>query len=178
MRLLFLALLLALPAPAMAHRLKVFAALSGAEIGGHAFFVGGGWPQGVPYRIADATGRTLHEGLTDAEGAFRWPVPGSISGPGAYIVTVDAEDGHVASATLSAGGPADAAPPLPEAPARTDGDLDAAVSAAVRREMVPLLARIEEMDSRIRLTDVISGVFLILGAAGGLMWMAGRRREG
>jgi nickel transport protein len=39
-----------------------------------------------------------------------------------------------------------------------------------------VLARIEEMDARLRFADVLSGLFFILGLAGMALWALGRRR--
>lgn len=184
--LLVLVATLVLPGPALAHKLKVFVAVEGGDLYGYAFFVGGGRAKGVAYRIDDASGTTVHEGVTDDDGGFRWPV----SGPGDYGVTVNAGDGHGARATVAQdrfiGGaaPDSAAEPVaPQAvtPASDMVPADAVeslVAAAVQKEIVPLLERIEEMDNRLRLTDLVSGIFLILGAAGGLLWLTSRRRQG
>lgn len=169
-------LAICLPGGAMAHRLKVFAAVQDGAVAGYAFFVGGGRPKSVPFTVTDAQGQTLFSGYTDGEGGFRWPAPV----PADYTILVNAEDGHVAKAVLPAarfGGAVPTVPvPTPARAAPVATDLDPIVAEAVRREMMPLLQRIEEMDSRMRLTDVVSGLFLILGGAGGAMWLSSRRR--
>jgi nickel transport protein len=175
---LLMALLAALPGPAFAHKLKVFATLKQGEITGYAFFVGGGRPNGVPFEIGTAAGDRLAAGRTDAEGGFHWTAPG----PGDYVVTVNAEDGHVATASIPAARfDTAAAPPAPPSvsaspalkPSPPAADIEALVTAAVQREILPLREEIEAMDSRLRLTDIVSGVFLILGAAGGVLWLRG-----
>ncbi|WP_246161855.1 hypothetical protein [Segnochrobactrum spirostomi] len=50
------------------------------------------------------------------------------------------------------------------------------MDAAVQRQIEPLMEQIEAMDSRLRFTDVISGLFLILGLAGMGLWANGRRK--
>ena len=174
--LLLAGLLLAMPAPAAAHKLKVFAAAEDGEIVGYAFFVGGSRPKGAAYEITSASGERLHAGRTDAAGGFRWAVPG----PGAYVVTVDAGDGHAAATELPAarfggGAAASGAAPSSPAPAPRASETEALVAAAVQREILPVLERLEAMDSRMRFTDVVSGVFLLIGAAGGLLWLRGPR---
>jgi nickel transport protein len=47
---------------------------------------------------------------------------------------------------------------------------------AVERAVAPLMAQIEEMDARMRLTDILSGLFLIAGLAGMALWATGRRK--
>lgn len=165
---------MALASPALAHKLRVFAAVEGEAIAGHAFFVGGGRPQDVPVTFALPDGAVAHEMRTDAAGAFRWVPP---PGAAAYTVTVDARDGHASSATVAFGGAAPAAVTVTAPAAGTPGaaGLEAAVAAAVQREILPLRQQIDAMDSRLRFTDALSGVFLILGAAGGVLWLRGRR---
>lgn len=172
-RLAILLLALALPQAALAHKLRVFAAVEDGAVTGYAFFVGGGRPQDVPWQITDATGAVLAEGRTDDAGVYRWTPPA----PQDLTVTVNAEDGHFASATLTAArfGGQEAPPVAPQPVATAPAPPEDAVAEAVRREVLPLLERIEEMDNRLRFTDVISGVFLILGAAGGILWLRGRK---
>lgn len=38
------------------------------------------------------------------------------------------------------------------------------------------MEQIDRMESRLRFTDMVSGVFLILGLAGMALWAKGRRR--
>ena len=52
------------------------------------------------------------------------------------------------------------------------------VEAAVQRQVEPLLERIEAMDSRLRYTDMMSGLFLIAGLAGMVLWALGRKDGG
>lgn len=168
---------------AHAHRLKVFAAAEGTTVHGYAFFIGGGRAQDSVWTAKDATGSTIAEGRTDEDGRFSFAVPASTRSE--VTVTVDTQEGHIASATLSAsrlGGPASAAAaPSPAAGppdaggAATPRDTAALVEAAVQRQVEPLMERIEQMDSRLRFTDALSGVFLIFGLAGIALWAKGRR---
>ena len=166
-RLLLLAPLLALclAGPALAHKLRVYATHDGSEISGRAFFIGGGGARGVDWVARDSGGVTVATGQTDDNGGFRFALPTAAAG---LTVSVNTGDGHMASATL--GGVAEA--PAPAAAAASD---TAAIEAAVARQVAPLLARIEEMDARLRFTDALSGVFFILGLAGMALWARGRR---
>lgn len=180
--------LLAFAAPAQAHKLKVFATVAGDSIAGYAFFIGGGRPQGTPWVAKDGAGSTVASGTTDAEGRFAFALPAATAGD--VTVTVDTREGHIASATLTAarlaGGAAPSpslaaatGSPAPDSPASAVADtrpLDAIVEAAVQRQVEPLLERIEELDARLRVTDIVSGVFLILGLAGMALWARGRRK--
>ena len=54
----------------------------------------------------------------------------------------------------------------------------ALIEAAVQHQVAPLLERIEAMDDRLRLTDVMSGIFLIVGLAGIGLWARSRGQGG
>lgn len=95
--------------------------------------------------------------ITDAEGRFRFPAaPG-----GSYRVVVDGGEGHRAEAI------AQLAPPA----------AGVELSAALRLELAPLREDIARLEQRIRLSDVIGGVGLIVGLFGGAAWLASRRRS-
>ncbi|WP_334174328.1 cobalamin biosynthesis protein CbiL [Pseudoxanthobacter sp.] len=186
-----LVIVLAAVSPAAAHKLKVFAAVEGQAVRGYAFFIGGGRPEGSAWVAKDAAGARIADGTTDAQGRFAFDLPAAVSGD--VTVTVDTHEAHIASVRLAAarlrgaaaapaapGTPASAAPaaaaPAAAGAARDDAQLAALVSAAVQREVEPLLERIEVMDARLRFTDILSGLFLIIGLAGIGLWARGRRR--
>ncbi len=176
-----LAMFAALATPAAAHKLKVFATVTGDAVTGYAFFIGGGRAKGTPWVATEGTGEAFARGETDGEGRFHIVPPPPVTSD--ITVTVDTREGHIASATIPVarfGG--EAAPPVtPDAPAPVaaapadNGDVAALVEAAVQRQVEPLLERIEEMDSRLRFTDIMSGLFLIVGLAGIALWARSRR---
>lgn len=187
-----LALLLAGLSGAEAHRLRLFATVTGDTVSGYAFFVGGGRPQGVPVTVRDASGAVVATITTDASGAFSFrPDP-----PGALTLSVDAGDGHAASATLAADrfSPAsiDAAPagspstpsapwsaPAPGSavPALPPAELEALITRAVERATRPLLEAQAEAEARIRFNDVMGGVGMLVGLTGVALWASARRRD-
>ncbi|MEW5423032.1 cobalamin biosynthesis protein CbiL [Amorphus sp. 3PC139-8] len=179
-----LAVVLALTAPAAAHKLKVFAAVKGEAVMGYAFFIGGGRAKKTPWVAKDGEGAVIAEGKTDEEGNFRFVPPPSLAS--AITITVDTQEGHIASATLAAsrfGAVPAAASDAPADVSATDDaseagkeDIAALVDAAVQRQVEPLLERIEEMDARLRFADILSGIFLIIGLAGMALWARGRLR--
>lgn len=175
--------------PAFAHSLKLFATVEGDVVRGYGFFVGGGRPRGVDW-TAKMDGKGVASGKTDDEGAFRFPVPATISGP--LTVKINSGDGHVASKTLAAdrfgtaltpnhqpktAKDATAGPVAGKSAPKTivTGLTEAQLRSVVAHEITPLLERIEEMDARVRLADVIAGICLIFGLAGITMWAKTRR---
>lgn len=197
-----LGIVLMLAAPALAHSLRVFVTAEGQVVRGYGFFVGGGRPDGAPWR-AEAGDVTLATGTTDGYGAFGFVLPGPVGDD--IVVTIDPGDGHAARATLAVdriGGAV--ALPAPTAGERatiatvptaalraldtpdTDAIADAVaaavtasvaatVDAAVARQVEPLLIRVEDMDARMRLTDLVSGGMAIFGLAGIALWLRGRK---
>ena len=171
MRWLVLCLGLLWSGPAAAHALRVFAAVEGDRVAGYGFFIGGGRPAGAHWTARQGD-TLLAEGVTDAGGGFAFAAPGSGDAP--VTVTIDAGDGHAAVATLAgdrfvAGGTAAA----PAAAATATPEM---IEAAVARQVAPLLERIEVMDARMRLTDLVAGLCLIGGIAGMGLWLKDRRR--
>lgn len=184
-------LLLATAAPALAHKLKVFAGVEDGGISGYAYFVGGGRARGSTVVIKDAHGGEVYRGATDQDGRFAY-VPGA---PADYTVVVDTGEGHFAEAvvpsTRFAGGAdvrATAGSPhevkAGETPLRQDAPLNSPmeprlaeqrIEAAVARQVRPLLERIEALDQRLRLADIVAGISMILGLGGVALWASARR---
>lgn len=188
---------LALPGAASAHRLKLFLTVEDGALGGYAFFVGGGRPEGSTVIIKDSGGHEIYRGKTDDQGGFRWKPPIAAD----YSVTVDAGDGHwvegsVAAERLgavpSAPAPAPTAPlseqaasaPKPDAGACAQPDsvalaklVEAQVDRAVARQLRPLIESYNLAEGRVRLNDVMGGIGMIVGLAGMGLWGLARRRK-
>ena len=167
-----LVLCLALASPAFAHKLKVFATASGGTVSGYAYFVGGGRAQGTEWTATDASGKTIAEGLTGADGAYSLAAPEPIDAD--ITITVNTREGHIASTMVRAqhfGSTAvdtQLAAPVAGEPAAD------AIETAVQRQLQPVLQRLEEMDARLRFVDIMSGLFLIIGLAGIGLWARGQ----
>lgn len=177
-----LMLFLSLALPAEAHKLRLFATVEGEDVTGYAFFVGGGRAQGADWWALDAGGAEIARGRTDGEGRYRFTPPDPVIDD--ILVQVDTHEGHMAEAVVKAErfGPVPVTPPPPAAASLAAGGRIAAsapdtkaVELAVQRQIAPLLERIEAMDSRMRVTDVLSGLFLIVGLAGIGLYLRGRR---
>jgi nickel transport protein len=171
-----------MPSPALAHKLKVFATVENDQVHGYAFFIGGGRAANANWQ-ASVDGTGVASGQTDTEGGFAFPAPAQAADT---TVTVDTGEGHVAFANLPAsrfgGLPGEAVAVEAAAVPSPNSDKPGAtveaglIEAAVQRQIAPLMERIEQMDSRLRLTDIVSGICLILGLGGIALWAVGRRR--
>lgn len=192
--------------PAAAHRLKLFVAVVDGEIGGRAFFIGGGRPEGATVVIRDGRGEAVYRGATDAEGAFHWRP----STPGDYSIAIDGGDGHFveerlsaarfgaagtagtavaataeASRTVAAGVAAGAASGNDAAKGAAAGIdavalqrlVESSVDRAVARQLAPLIEAQVAAEGRLRFNDVMGGLGMIAGLAGAWAWAAARRRR-
>lgn len=180
------ALVLAAAGPASAHRLKVFASAIGTSIEGEAYFVGSGPAAGVDVTLRDGADKLLQSGKTGPDGKFALPA----SGTGDIVVTVDAEDGHVARFTV-AGSELDPAPASPPAAAPVpvpapDGSAPtvaavvppvpmADIEIAVARKIAPLAAQIDALQSALRIQDIVGGIGYIVGIFGLAAFVKSRR---
>lgn len=94
---------LALPMPASAHRVNIFAWLEGDSI-----MVECGFSRTRPAAAAQVTvfdavdGRELLQGRTNAEGRFSFPVPGQVRQGHGLRIQVNAGEGHVNDWTMQA----------------------------------------------------------------------------
>ena len=184
-----------------AHRLKMFVTALDGEISGHAFFVGGGRPDGVDYVVRDATGVEVFRGTTDDRGTFRWRPAAAAD----YTVAIDVGDGHrveatvaaerlaaaiatppgepppattaAASAAVPASGGSAAECPAPLDPAVVAKIVEAQVDRAVARQLRPLIEAYDQAEGRIRFNDIMGGVGTIVGLAGAGLWASSRRRR-
>jgi hypothetical protein len=179
-RLLIVCALVAMASPAAAHRLKLFATVDGHHVSGYAFFVGGARAQGTDWMARTADGEILAQGKTDAEGLYDFDLSSPVTDT--ITIVVDTHEGHIATASLSPerfGETGNSEKPSQVAETRatppreisqTTGlqqqDLTELVEHAVHRQVAPLQEQIEAMDSRLRYSDIVSALCLILGLAG------------
>lgn len=185
-RALFLLALLCAASPAWAHKIKLFATAEGTTIAGYAYFSGGGRAQEAAVAAA-AAGRTVYQGHTDDQGAFRFEATARAD----HRLTVDSGDGHVASFTIAAAelpeslpagdsamtaAPA-AVPPVFTAAPADDNRLAELVARAVARQVRPLREQLDAYEQTTRWRDALGGIGFIVGLGGLAYGMAQRRRE-
>lgn len=172
-----LAAFLLLALPAEAHRLKLFAQVTGGTIAGYGFYIGGGRPQGADLVIATPDGKELSRLKTGDDGGFSFTPPA----PGRYHLTLVAGDGHFADLDISTDGMPVSAPAAADAspanalPADLDARIAQSVDAAVARQIRPLLEAYDAAEGRVRFNDLVGGVGWIAGMAGLWAWLRSRR---
>ncbi|MBW4984521.1 cobalt ABC transporter permease [Mameliella sp. CS4] len=176
--------LLALPVPALAH--KVIAAVfpSGSAIEGEVGFSNGDMATDQPVQVFGPDGALLGETVTDEDGFFLFEP----TEPVAHTFRADLGAGHVADVTMSAADVArilGVAAPEPVAPAATTAaapgvalsDADRAeIARIVRDEMRPLRREIAAYREKNDLQTILGGMGYILGLFGLGFYIAARRQ--
>jgi len=178
-----LLLLVAVAAPAQAHKLKVFAAAEGARVSGHVYVPGGARVAGAAVEVR--VGEQVVGRLTSAaDGTFAFTaetradhrVTATIDGhQGAW--TVRAEEPPPALPALADGASPAPAPPTPTPAEAAPGDT-AALEQAVARQVAPLRAELQAWREEARWRDIAGGLGWIVGLFGIAAWVAARRRPG
>ena len=192
-------------APALAHKLNVFAAAEGRRIQGEVYFSGGAKAADVPVTVTNPAGDVLAELRTAPDGSFsyeataavaqhivaetldghrgEWQVTaaelaGAFSAPSAAVDTPDSQPN-----ALVPHGTKSAAPQSTEASPGTGPELDAALAAAIERAVArqvrPLREEALAARDAVQFRDVLGGIGYIIGLAGlGLWWQCRRTRGG
>lgn len=177
--------LVAAHTPALAHKMKVFASATGAEVSGYAYFNGDSRAVRTTVTVQGAEGTLVFAGQTDDQGRFSFQATRRMD----HVITVDGGDGHAASFTITAAElpaslPAAAgavAPvlsaPAPAALAPTDGegDLRAFIDQSIARQIRPLREQLDAYQEKIWWHDVIGGIGYIVGVAGLAFGWANRK---
>lgn len=185
---------LAASAPALAHKIRLFAAAEGAVVSGYGYFNGGDRAQDVSVTV-EADGKVVFSGRTADDGTFRFAAVARAD----HVIKLDSGDGHAASFTLRAAelpeslprsGPStdDAIPARPAAAAETppppmpstpDGaQLTEMVERAVARQIRPLREQLDAYEQTTRWRDAVGGIGFIVGLAGLAYGMAARKPGG
>jgi nickel transport protein len=192
-------------APALAHKLNLFAAADGRRIEGEVYFAGGGKAADVSVLVQSTAGKTLAELRSGADGSFAYDA----EAPMAYLIVAETPDGHRAQWRIGAAELAGAFAPTGDGgaagssvaaeaadtgessidppPARqtgtnaSEGALDpamaAAIERAVARQVRPLREEALAAREAVQFRDVLGGIGYILGLAGLGLWWRCRRAQ-
>ena len=171
--------------PALAHKMKVFAAVEGDVISGYAYFSPGGRAQDIAISIATPDGAVTTT-TSDDQGNFRYQARLRAD----HLITADGGDGHTASAAVPAADLPSSLPLVPgavpvqaPAPAATSqpsdkqDDLKAFIDASLSRQIRPLREQIDAYQEKIWMHDVLGGLGVIMGLGGLAYGLAERRRR-
>lgn len=183
-----LALMLAHPTPASAHKLKVFAYVEGTTIRGTVYFAGDIKAKGALVTALAPDGTELARVNSAEDGSFSLEAKERSD----LRLVADAGDGHQAAfvvhaVELSPGlperagkGPALAAPAQgmqPPPPLSSGADIEAMIDRAVGRHVGPLAERLAAFEDTVRWHDVLGGIGYIFGVTGVGFYVAARNRH-
>lgn len=143
-------------APALAHKLTVFAAVEGQDITGIVYFAGGNPAPGARIQITDAQGAPLAELQPGKDGRFRYQA----QAPVAHRVIATTADGHRAEWRIAA-----------EELVAATGTLEAALA----RQLRPLREELLATRDALRFQDILGGIGYIFGLTGLALWWRCRR---
>lgn len=171
--------MIALSQPALAHKMKVFAAAEGPVVSGYVYFSPGGRAQDAAVAATAPDGKVVFQGRTDPEGGFRFE-----AGQRADLrITANGGDGHEAGFTLKAAELPETLPSMPSAgPAATapatvpaavgpsaaqpPAELAALVEQSVARQVRPLREQLDAFEESVKWHDVLGGIGYIVGLGG------------
>ena len=146
-------------APALAHKINVFAYAEGKTVTGRVYFSGGGKARGMEVKVIGPSGEQLGEVTTDDDGTFTFEAHASCD----HMFVVETADGHAARYTVRAD--------------ELSAGEGAPGSSAVIRQIALLREQLEEQEHKRRLRDVLGGIGYIFGVAGVAFYFLGRRRN-
>jgi nickel transport protein len=175
---------------AEAHRLKAFATVEGATIGGLAYFPGMGLARGVSVKVLAPDESLVAETTTDDQGRFTVLVRQRMD----HKIVVDTGDGHRAEflvrasefpeflpvavgGTMVATAPEAIAVQTTATQSPSASELEALVDRVVARHVGPLREELDASGDRIRFRDVLGGLGWIAGVTGVICWLTSRRQR-
>jgi len=182
-------LLMALVAPAQAHKINMFAFAEGDDVFVEGYFTDGKKPKNSPVLVYDAEGNVIVEGQTDAEGTFQFALPDS----GPIRITLNAGQGHLAEYELSAAelglgdnkGGTNATSSAVTATRATGGtplagpqqqaEMEALVRKAVGQALRPVMRSLSELKEQRGFSDIIGGIGIIMGIGGLYLYVKARK---
>ena len=184
---LLLVFIFQISAPALAHRVNVFAYVEGGEVVVECSYSKSKRVRHGAITVQDAvSGETLLQGTTDEEGLFRFSIPDQARTSGSSLrVLLQAGEGHQnewivdAAEFMNAGAPRPLAPNAEVAagssPDRTDSgaaglsraDVEEVVNAALDAKLAPIRrALLEQSQSGPGMREIIGGIGWIFGLVG------------
>ena len=190
-----LVLLFLCPAPAFAHKLRVYAHLKGTLIQGRVYFPGDVPARKIDVIARDPSGRELDRTTTDDDGKFTFTAREHVDhylvaetsdghGGGPYIVYAAEFSGRLPAkgpATESGSQVASQTTDVRVPTASTGNENEQATVTLqlteLRTQLDKLRQQIFKSDERLRFRDILGGIGFILGLAGVAFYMKARQRR-
>lgn len=176
---LFLAILFSLPQQAMAHKIHVFAWVSGNTVTVEANFSGNRPLIGGKVTVKDnASGAVLLQGVGNDKGIFTFPLPTEIKQKAAdLLIVVAGSEGHQSEWLVPATEYLTTThPPSPEVPdTMNNTELRKMLEELIRQELAPIKRSLAESRQRKPgFRDIMGGIGYFIGLAGLAAWLKNR----
>lgn len=177
-----LLLMLLVSESAYAHKIKLFATVTGETISGYVYFPGGSRAQAVSVKIFLSDNQLQDTVLTDARGEFQFHAKFHTT----HRLVANAGEGHLAEYIIDANEFSDGLPlsitesaPVtePTPPAQNcniSEQLPEIIAKTVSQQIRPLREQLEAYQEKIWLHDVLGGIGYIFGVMGMLFYIAKR----
>lgn len=166
-----------------AHKLSIFAEENGGEIQGSAYFYGGGKAKGIKITFYDRAGKPCFSTRTSEDGTFAGEAPSA----GPIRIEADSGDGHKVEYIVEVSAvkpPGDNASEDTQVKMTDDRKLSAGareirkiISEEFSARITPLRHEMENMDDKLFLRDIISGICIVIGLLGAYLYFAAGRKQ-
>lgn len=182
----FVGTLVLMSAPALAHKVTIFAWVAGDRVFTESKFSGGRKATGAKVAVFDRAGTQLLEGKTDEEGGFSFGIPKLTD----LRIVLNAGTGHRAEWTITeseitqAGyqeGIQNAAPPLRESQGLTlqVEEIQKLIDESLDRRLAPIVKMLAGLQTKgPSMTEVIGGIGYIVGLMGVALYFSSKRKKG
>lgn len=176
--------MLLLSEPTYAHKVKLFATVTGEIIAGYVYFPGGARAQAVPVKIFLSDNQLQDTVLTDEHGEFQFHAKVHAT----HRLVANLGEGHLAEYVVdvsefsdrlptSAHEPASVAPLTPPAQNCSVSEQLPEIAKVVSQQIRPLREQLEAYQEKIWLHDILGGIGYIFGVMGMLFYIAKRREK-
>lgn len=170
--------------PVYAHKVKLFATVTGEVISGYVYFPGGARAKAIPIKIYLDNNQLQETVITDEQGEFQFHTKVHT----AHRLVANLGEGHLAEYTINAsefGDNIHTSPPesTPSPPPVTiencniSNQLSETIFNTVNQQIRPLREQLEAYQEKIWLHDILGGIGYIFGILGMLAYFAKRREK-
>lgn len=166
--------ILALPLTGLAHDLRLFTAIEETAIVGRVYFEGGRPASGTVVELLGPNREYMSAMTVNGDGRFRFPLEYRSD----YLVQARTPDLHQAESVVDGAELPAELPTLSAGPRvreRIDESLDKEFQREVRSEFRLVREQIDQLESTIRLRDIMGGIGYIVGILGLILFFRQRK---